>query len=248
MATIFDEILFDPSLFRKESGSKYPVSATLEWANSQPRNAQTGVRKTAVGRLDAINLFTLDVALLNASDSLYLQSFLRGGQGSACGFRAYLPHDHTLTMEPIGTGNGTLTQFKITKTSVRPGDTTHPDVRRIFKPVVQVAKETNGFQLRQKDGATPRVVGGSPNFFDKQFKVFFDAVEQTANWTVDCKTGILTLTGAAIAGSSGHIIYVDGVFDTPIAFEGNSFTMLYDTPSGAQFSFRELLGAELGLT
>lgn len=248
MATVVDDLLFDPTLFRKESGSQYPVSASLEWANSQPRNGQTGIRKTAVGRLDPINIFTMDIALLDAADNAYIQNFLRGGQGSAVGFRGYLPHDHTLTMEPIGTGNGVLTQFKIVKTYSRPGDTTHPDVRRIFKPVVQVAKEKNSFQLYQANGSTPRVPGTYPNYFDKPFKVYFDAVEQTANWSVDCKTGILYLTGAAVAGSSGHIIYVDGVFDTPLCFEGNSFTQLYDVTSGAQFGFRELLGAEMGLT
>jgi hypothetical protein len=124
----------------------------------------------------------------------------------------------------------------------------HPDVRRIFKPVVQQAKEQNGLQLLQPRTGNPRVPGAyTPNWFDKQCRVFFNSTEQTANWKLDCKTGILYLTGAAIAASSGKTIYLDGTFDVPVCFDGNQFTQLFDIPSGAQYSFREMLGPELGI-
>jgi hypothetical protein len=91
MAALFDELLFDPSFFRKKEGETYPVSAQLEFANSQPRNGQTGVRKTNIGRLDPTDLLTMDVALLSDANRDYFIAFLRGGYGSAYGFRAYLP-------------------------------------------------------------------------------------------------------------------------------------------------------------
>jgi hypothetical protein len=246
MVTLVDEVLFDPWLMRKPTAEKYPITATLEWANSQPRNGQTAVRKTNVGRLDATENVSADLSLLNEADRDYFIRFLRGGQGSAVGFRAWMPHDHTLTMEAIGTGGGGVTQFKIIKTYYRDGTSSHPDVRRIFKPVVLQAQEQNGFQLKQPRTGNARVVGGyTPNWMDKPFRVFLDAVEQVSGWKVDCKTGILYFTAAPAAGK---IVYVDGVFDVAMAFDGNQFTQLFDVNSGAQYAFRELLGPELGLT
>jgi hypothetical protein len=146
------------------------------------------------------------------------------------------------------TADGVKTQFPLVKNYARPGDATHVDVRRIFKPVVQVAKEKNSFQLAQADGVTARVVGaGAPNYFDSAFRVFFNdaAHEQTTGWTADTKTGILYF---ASAPANNTVILVTCVFDTPLCFDGNTFTQLYDVPSGAQYAFREMLGAELGLT
>jgi hypothetical protein len=248
MAALFDHILLDPGLLRKEATDKYPVSANLEWANSQPRNALTGVRKTTVGRLDAIEIITVDLALLNDNDRQYFISHLRGGQGSSYGMRIYLPYDHTATLEPVGVGNGSTTTFKLVKSYYRLGDSTHPDVRRIFMPVVQQSRETNGFQLIQPRSATaPRVVGaGAPNYFDAQMRVYLNNVDQTGNtWTCDCKTGIITFTSPP---GVGVIVAWSGVFDIPVAFDGNQFTQIYDLSSGAQYTLREMLGPELGLT
>lgn len=245
MAANFDDILFKPSLIRKESGGKYPVSAQLEFANSQPRNAQTGIRKTNVGRLDAVETATVDLGLLDDTDRRYVINFLRGGQGSAVGFRAYLPHDHSATLEAFATGDGSTTQFPLYLTYPRPGPSSlmaggaaHPDVRRIYKPVVQLAKEKNSVQLYEADGSTARVP-------EVSFKIYFGAVEQTTGWTVDCKTGIVYFTSAP---ADGTVISWTGVFDVPMCFDGNTFTQLYDVPNGAQYVMREMLGPELGLT
>jgi hypothetical protein len=241
----FDEILFDSELIRTEAREKFPVSAQLEFGNSQPRNAQTGIRQTNVGRLDAIEGVTVDLGLLDDTDRRYFINFIRGGQGSAIGCRVYLPHDHTATLEAFATGNGVLTSFPLYLTYLRPGPATHmaggaahPDVRRIFKPVVQVAKEKNSFQLYEADGVTARVP-------EVSFKIYFGAVEQPTGWTVDCKTGTVYFT---VAPSNGTVIKWSGVFDVPMAFDGNTFAQHFDVPSSAQYVMREMLGPELGLT
>jgi hypothetical protein len=249
MAALFDELLFRPDLFRKKDTENFPVTAQLEWANSQPRNAQTGIRTTSVGRLDPVNTFTMSVGLLNAADMDYVNTFLRGGYGSAYGCRMYLPHDHALTLNPIATADGVKTSFPIVRLYARPGDNSHVYTRRIFKPVVQVAVEKNGFQLTQPgDGVTARVPGaGTPNYFDSAFRVFFNdgAHEQLSGWTVDAKTGIVYFS---VAPTNGTVILVTCVFDTPMAFDGNQFQMMYDYPSEVQYQVREILGPELGLT
>lgn len=244
-ANNFDELLFNSALIRKRTGERYPVSAQLEFANSQPKNAQTGIRQTNVGRLDPIETATYDLGLLDDTSRRYLLTFIRGGRGSAYGFRFYAPHDHSATLEAFATGNGVLTSFPLCLTYPRPGPATHmaggvahPDVRRILKPVVQVAKEQNNFQLYDADGTTARVPTVS-------FKIYFGAVEQASGWKVDCKTGIVYFTSAP---SNGTVIKWTGEFDIPVCFEGNAFTQLYDVPSGAQYVMREMLGPELGIT
>lgn len=222
-----------------------PVSAQLEFANSQPKNAQTGIRQTNVGRLDPVEACTVDVSLLTEENRAYFIKFIRGGRGSAYGFRFYAPHDHSAALEAFATGNGVLTSFPLYLTYPRPGPSTHmaggvahPDVRRIYKPVIQVAKEKNSFQLYEADGVTARVPAVA-------FKIYFGAVEQTSGWTVDCKTGIAYFT---VAPPNGTVIQWTGTFDTPVCFDGNAFTQLYDVPSGAQYVMREMLGPELGIT
>jgi hypothetical protein len=118
------------------------------------------------------------------------------------------------------------------------GGEAHPDVRRIFKPVVQVAKETNGFQLYEADGVTARAP-------EVPFKIYFGAVEQPTGWTVNAKTGVVTFGAAP---PDGAVIKWTGTFDVPMAFDGNTFTQLFDVPNGAQYVMREMLGPELGLT
>jgi hypothetical protein len=238
MAALFDEILFDFNLIRKKAGEQYPVSAQLEYANAQPKNAQTAMRKTNIGRLDPVELLTLDIALLTEADRTYFINHLRGGQGSGVGFRCFLPHDHTATLEAFGLGTGALKEFKLVLTYARRGETTHPDVRRIFKPVVQLSKEKNGFQLYEPDGVTPRVIT-SP------LRIFSDGNEVATGWTVDARTGIVYFTTAP---ALNKVLTWSGHFDVPVAFEGNVFTQMYDLTSGAQYTLREMLGPELGLT
>lgn len=233
-----DEILFDTSLIRKKSGEVYPVSAQLEYANSQPRNAQTGVRQTNVGRYDPTETDSVDIGLLDNESRRYFIRFLRGGQGSAVGFRCYLPHDHEAIHEPFGLGDGETTEFKLVVVYSRPGETEHPDVRRIFKPVVQLNKETNDLQLYEADGQTERVIGNP-------LKIYADDVEMTTGWTVDATTGDVTFD---VAPAEDVVLDWSGDYDTPMAFEGNTFTQLFDVPSGAQYVWREMLGPELGLT
>lgn len=249
MPANFDETLFDFELIRAGAGEKFPVTATLEFGNAQPRNAQTAIRKTNVGRLDAVQTCNLDLRLLEEAERAYLNNIIRGGQGSAVGLRVYLPHDHTATLEAFATGDDETTEFPLRLTYSRPGPASHmadgaahPDVRRILKPVVQVEKETNAFQLYEPDGQTERVP-------EVEFKIYFIVgavdVEQTTGWTADARTGIVTFDDPP---ADGTVIKWTGCFDTPMAFEGNSFAQQYDVPSAAQYVMREMLAPELNLT
>lgn len=244
MAALFDELLLNPNLIRRRAEEEAPLSAKLEFGNSQPRNAQTAVRKTNVGRQDPVEVITLDLGLLDDDDRRYLINVVRGGKGSAVGLRVYLPHDHTMEGEVIGIGDGVQTAFPLVLTYSRPGPASHmalgaahPDVRRIFKPVAAAAVETNGFELLEPNGSDTRVI-------TNPFTVFLDGDVAASGWQVNVRNGVLTFSDPV---PDDVVIAVTCDFDVPMAFDGNAFTQLYRVPSGAQFVLREMLGAELGI-
>ncbi len=238
VAYLFDEVLFDPDLYRVTESGGAPLTGWPEFANTVIRNPKTGVHKTNVNRFDAVEVLSLNIKLLDTDDRNYLVGFWRGGYGSGVGFRLRVPYDYTATLEAFAVGNGVLTQFQLYKTYLRPGVTAREDVRAIVKPVVQVGKETNSFQLYEANGTTPRVP-------TNLFKIYFGAVEQTTGWTVNAKTGIVTF---AVAPPDTTVIKWSGEFDIPAAFTGNTIAFQHDFTSEAQnVSFREILPAELGI-
>lgn len=246
---LFDEVLFDPELIRAETGQRFPISGSPEFANTVLPNPKTGISKTNVNRFDAIRKITLMVHLADVQDSEYFNEFWLGGYGSGVGFRFRYQPDYTATLEAIaGPGgtqipNGVLTTFKLYKTYTRPGVTARQDVRRIVKPV-HVGASATGYALTEPDGAATRVIPSG-----EEFKVYFntgggDAL-QASGWSVNVTTGIITFSSAPVTGT---FIKWSGSFDTPVAFEGNAYTHNFDTPSEIQgVSLREILPAELGI-
>lgn len=240
----FDEILLDPNIFTDErSGGSF--TGWPEFANTVIKNPKTGVHKTNVNRFDPLEVLTVNMGLLTPAQRAYLLNIWRSGYGSGYGFRVRVIYDYTATLEAFAVGDGVETEFQLYKTYGRLGPAAnmaegaaHPDVRAIVKPVVQVAKETNSFQLYEADGVNARV--------HTPFKIFFGASEQASGWTVNAKTGIVTF---AVAPTNGTVIKWSGEFDVPMAFTGNTIPFKHDvTSSEAQnVSFRELLPAELGL-
>lgn len=232
----FDEILFDPDVFTTRTGGDMPLSGWPEFANTVIKNPKTGVHKTNVNRFDPTEILSVNMSLLTAAQRAYLLKMWRGGLGSGVGFRVRVIYDYTATLEAFAVGDGVDTAFQLYKTYTRPGVTARQDVRAIIKPVVQVAKETNSFQLYGADGVTSRAAA---------FKIFFGAVEQASGWTVNAKTGIVTF---AVAPPDTTIIKWSGEFDVPMAFMGNTLPFKHDLSSEAQnVQLREILPAELGI-
>ena len=235
---LFDEVLFDYGLYRVESASDRILSGWPEFANTVIKNPKTGVNKTNVNRFDAAEMLSLNIALLDENDRAYLLDFWRGGYGSGVGFRLRVPYDYTATLEAFAVGDAVKTQFQLYKTYTRRGVTARQDVRAIVKPVVQISKETNSFQLYEPDGVTAR----TPT---NLFKIYFGAVEQTTGWTANAKTGVVTFTSAP---ANGAVIKWSGEFDVPAAFTSNSLPFQHGFNSEAQnVSFREILPAELNI-
>jgi hypothetical protein len=234
---LFDEVLFDFNLYRVAAGGGAPLTGWPEFMNTVIKNPKTGVHKTNVNRFDAIEMLTLNIALLDADDRAYLIRFWRGGYGSGVGFRLRVPYDYTAALEVFAEGDGVETDLQLYKTYTRPGVTARQDVRAIVKPVVQQAKETTGFQLLNPDGSnrTP----------ETPFAIQFDGVNQPSGWTANAKTGVVHFTSAP---ADGVVISWSGEFDIPAAFTGNSLPFSHDVASEAQnVSFREILPAELGI-
>lgn len=238
VAYLFDEVLFDHNLYRVREGGGAPLTGWPELANTVIRNPKTGVHKTNVNRFDAIEMLSLAIALIDEADRAYLVNFWRGGYGSGVGFRLRVPYDYTAALEAFAVGDGVKTDFQLYKTYTRPGVTARQDVRAIVKPVVQVAKETNGFQLYEADGVTAR----TPVV---PFAIQFNGANQASGWTVNAKTGVVHFTSAPANG-----VIIGGTFehDIPAAFTGNTIPFQHGFTSEAQnVNFREILPAELGL-
>lgn len=238
VVTSFDEVFFDPDIIAA-GGSGSP-----EFANTIIKNPATGIYKVNINRYDPVEMWVIDLGLLNDADREYMSKFWRGGFGSAYGFRARIPSDYKAVASVIGTGNGVQTIFPLTKTYTRPGTAGHANVRRITKPVA-VANLTGGSAtLYEPDGVTPRVVPSVPS--GQAFKVYKDAVNQAAGWTVHNTTGNITF---AVAPAGGVVISWDGEFDTPVRFLQNSFQQKVDGPSSeiGGLQLCEILPAELGL-
>ena len=244
MATYFDEILFDPDLLRGQ-GSNAAQQGWPEYANTSVEHPASGIRQTVVNRYDAIYKITVPSQDLTETQAQYLLSFWHGGYGSAIGFRVKLPWDYKATLEGFGTGDGTTTQFPLYRTHRRKGAATlfsggtiRTNSRRICKPVVQVAKETNSFQLYMADGTTTRTPTTSLAIYD-------NGVAATG-WTCNAKTGVVTFSSAPVAG---HALTWTGEYDVPMTFDANTLQHVFDVLSTVNgIPLREILYSELGIT
>jgi hypothetical protein len=236
MSILFHETLFDPELVATETGTRFPISGSPTFANTDLPNALTGAHKVNVNRSYALRMITLQVKLADAQDSAYFQNFFMGGFASGIGFRLRYVPDYIATAEAFGTSDGVAVNFYLKKTFLRPQITSHQSVWRITKPVVQVAKETNSFQLLNPNGSnrTPTT----------SLKIYRNGVEITTGWTVDCKTGVVHFTVAPAAGT----LTWTGEFDIPVAFIGNAYEHQFDTPSELTgIQLREIPPVELGI-
>lgn len=236
---VFHEILFDYRLVKAKEGQPAPVQAALVYANTQPQNPQTGIRKTNVGRLDPSENVTFDLGLQDEGDRRYLVNIIRGGYGSAIGLRMMLPYDYSVIDEAFAVAQTGIFDYPLYVTYTRPGVTTHQDVRRIVKPVTMVRLTDLGLAggsvtLYEPDGQTPRVI--------TQELVIKSNGSTVTNYTVNNTTGMVHFTSQP---TNGHTLTVTMHFDVPMALEGNSFTQLFDVPSVVQLAMRELLPAEL---
>lgn len=236
---LFDEVLLNPAIFSRAEGYS-PLTGWPEFANTVVRNERTGVCKTNVNRFDAIEMLSVDLVLMAATDRPYFINFWRGGYGSGVGFRCKVPWDYTGQGQALGTiGTSTTATFYLTKTYTRTGVTARQDVRRIVKPVVNVNLASGCPTLYEADGATLRAQ-------DVPFVVRVGGATTGFTYTIDNRTGVLVVTTTTASG----IVTCDFTFDIPAAFVGNTISHKnsINKLSRAQgVLIREILPAELGI-
>ncbi|HYG09084.1 MAG TPA: DUF2460 domain-containing protein [Pyrinomonadaceae bacterium] len=247
MPRTFHEVLFDPELVAGETGSGAAITAEIELANAEQFNPATGIFKTNVARLDAIRKITVPIALSNETARSYFNEFWLGGFGSYAGFRVRIPFDFTAVAEPFGVGNGSTTDFYLTKTYNRPGITSLVDVRRIVKPVRGGSLYGGGVNLFEANGTTPRVIPSTAAqaLGVPALTVYANGVA-ASGWVIDNSVGLIHFNTPP---ANGVVLTWSGEFDTPVCFTGNSFQMRWDITAELQsITLREILPAELGIT
>jgi len=237
---LFDEILLDPDIFVAGGALGGPT-----YSNTMARNAQTGIRKVNIGRLDFQQEWNVQTELMTPARLAYFMNFWGGGYGSGYGFRAVIVSDFYMIDEVIGIGDGAQTIFPIVKKYMRPG-ASHSYSRRIIKPVVNSLLAVGGVSLFEPNGSTSRVIpsvrGQGQNV--PAFTVKLNDTP-TAAYTVNNVTGNLIMTSAP---GVGVLVKVSCEFDTPVRFLNNAVQMKPDTASemsGLQLG--EILPAELGI-
>jgi hypothetical protein len=237
MAILFDEILFDPLLVNTMDGSRFPISGTLEYANTSPNNPITGHHKTNVNRPDPTYTISMELRQQDPTDTNYIINFIRGGYGSGVGFRCRYFPDYTMTEQVIGTiSAGQTKTINLVKTYKRPG-ASREDVRRIIKPVTNSNLVSGSVTLYEPDGVTLRVIS-------TPLAIKVGGVSTGFTHTVKNTTGEITIVSTTASG----IVTCSCEFDTPVAFIGNSFTHDFDVPSEIKgVMMREILPYELGI-
>lgn len=241
VAYLFDEILLDLNIFTAGGASGGP-----QFANTHARNPGTGIRKTNITRYDPQHVWTFDTQLLTPAQLNYFMEFWNGGHGSAYGFRCVLLSDFYVIDEVIGTGNGVQTVFPLIRTYSRPG-ASHNYIRRIIKPVTNSLLGGGGVTLFEADGVTSRVIPSvrGAGLGVPAFTVKLNTTPTTA-YTINNTTGNITFSAAPGAGVS---VKFSGEYDTPMAFDTNSFQLRPDIVSDVQsLQLREILPAELNIT
>lgn len=125
----FHEVQFPPKIaYGASGGAEFNTSVTSTFAGFEQRNINW---QKARGRWD------VSTGLKNKADMDALQAFFRARFGKAYGFRFKDWTDYQAVGQNIGTGNGTLTAFQLTKTYTSGGNNY---VREIKKPVTGTVK------------------------------------------------------------------------------------------------------------
>lgn len=206
MSSLFDEILLDPLIFSAGDAVGGP-----EFANTNIKNALTGVFKTNINRFDFQQSWTIDFNQLNHTQRLYLMQFWVGGFGSGYGFRCWIFNDFYMIAEVQGTSDGTSASrtWLLIKTYRRPG-ASHSYSKRIIKPVVNGARLAGGCPtLYEPDGVTTRVIPTAEGVLNSvpAFTLYFNGVAQSTGYTISNTTGTIVLTAKTFTADASTNIF-----------------------------------------
>lgn len=241
---LFDEILFDPTIFTAGDASGGP-----EYDNSLIRNPPTGVYKVNVTRFDFQHVWTFDIHLLSYARVEYLMKIWVGGLGSAYGLRVRLFSDFYVIGQVLGISDGTVASktWKLVRSFTRPGTGRTFD-KRCIKPVVNTNLASGNPTLVEADGVTTRVIPSTDAAANgvPAFRVMLNGVVQTSGYTVDNTTGTVVFTSAP---ANGTVVSWSGEYDTPMRFLQNTLGLKADVASEVKgVQMVEILPAELGIT
>ena len=145
---VFHEVQFPPKIaYGASGGPEFNTSITTTQGGFEQRNVNW---QKARGRWD------VSTGIKNKTDMDAVQAFFRARFGKAYGFRFKDWSDFQAVGQNIGTGNGVLTAFQLTKTYVS-GSNTY--VREIKKPVTGTVKiylnsvlQSSGFTVDHTTG------------------------------------------------------------------------------------------------
>lgn len=226
MSSLFDEILLDPLIFSAGDAVGGP-----EFANTNIKNALTGVFKTNINRFDFQQSWTIDFNQLNHTQRLYLMQFWVGGFGSGYGFRCWIFNDFYAIAEVLGTSDGTIASktWLLTKKYRRPG-ASHSYSKRIIKPVINAHPAAGSVTLYEPDGITSRAIPSTEGALNgvPAFTVYLNGVAQTTGFTIDNTTGTLVFTSAP---ANGVVVSYSGEYDYPVKIMQNSLGLKADLQS-----------------
>lgn len=126
---VFHEVQFPPKIaYGASGGPEFNTSITTTQAGFEQRN---------INWLKSRGRWDVSTGIKNKTDMDAVQAFFRARFGKAYGFRFKDWSDYQAVGQNIGTGNGVLTAFQLTKTYVS-GSNTY--VREIKKPVTGTVK------------------------------------------------------------------------------------------------------------
>lgn len=197
----FDEVRFPTEIsFGAVGGPEYRTNIIEIFSGKEKRNQNWE---------DARARYQVAHELKNQTELDTIIAFFRARAGRARGFRFRDWTDYKLQSENIGTGDGSKTEFQITKTYTSGGQS---DIRDITKIVTQ--SDSNSISSSQGNTVT-------------NWSVLVDTTEQTetTDYTIDRNTGIITFVTAP---SSGAVVYVNGEFDVPVRFDTDTMAATID--------------------
>ncbi len=126
---VFHEVQFPPKIaYGATGGPEFNTTISTTFGGFEQRN---------VNWLKSRGRWDVSTGIKNKTDMDMVQAFFRARFGKAYGFRFKDWSDYQAVGQNIGTGNGALTAFQLTKTYVS-GSNTY--VREIKKPVTGTVK------------------------------------------------------------------------------------------------------------
>lgn len=142
--------------------------------------------------------FRLSRQLHSPADNDLLRSFFIVRRGRTVGFRFKDWSDFAATTQSIGTGNGSLTGFQLTK---------------LYQFVDAVnSSTTSWYRVIKKP-----VVG--------TVKIYLNAVLQSSGYTINHATGLVSFT---VAPTTGVLITADFEFDVPVRFDSDLLNVMFN--------------------